>query len=56
MNDLGFDDPGDDPENKRMKIAQITFAFHNHKIIKLLQKRGVFIRTEKWDKLDEIND
>ena len=56
MNDLGYDGPCENPDEKKIKIAQITFAFHNEKIINLLKKRGVFIRTEKWDKLDDIND
>ena len=56
MNDLGYDGVCENPDEKKIKIAQITFAFHNDKLIKLLQKRGVLIRTEKWDKLDEIND
>lgn len=36
MNDLGYDGFCEKPEEKKIKIAQITFAFHNDKIIKLL--------------------
>jgi len=56
MDDLGFDDDlSDDGEIKFIKIAQITFAFYNEEVINLLKKRGDFIKSEKWDKLDEIN-
>jgi len=53
MESLGLDGPehADDP----IKIAQITFAFHNSEIINLLTQRGNFIKAEKWAKLHEIN-
>ena len=38
MDDLGFDD-----EIIDQKIAQITFAFYNEKIIEWLRKRGEYI-------------
>ena len=51
-------DQGTDPDsaNKRIKIAQITFAFHNEKIIKWLSYRGTYIKQEKWDKVTKIED
>jgi predicted transglutaminase-like cysteine proteinase len=42
-------------QNKRINIAQTTFAFFNSEIIALLKKRGGFIGQEKWDKLKQIN-
>jgi len=35
------------------KIAQITFAYENGAMIELLNKRGKFLQTEKWDKAAE---
>ena len=48
---------GFDPDNKDepIKIAQITFAYNNAKIINWLQTRGTYVKTEKWPKVDEIN-
>jgi hypothetical protein len=40
---------------KRVKIAQITFAFHNAEVIAWLRKRGGFIQNEKWKDLKEMN-
>jgi len=51
--DLGIDGP--ESADKPVKIAQITFAFHNAKVINWLKKRGKFIKTEKWEKVDEVN-
>jgi hypothetical protein len=51
--DLGIDEPEQNAHG--IKIAQITFAFENSKVINWLKKRGTFIKQEKWDKLDEIN-
>lgn len=48
MPNLGYE------ENDEIKIAQITFAYHNEKVIHWLKKRGGFIQTQKWDKLDKI--
>jgi hypothetical protein len=56
MDDLGYEGEVDPDTKKRIKIAQITFAFYNEAIINQLKKRGNLIKTEKWDKLDEIND
>ena len=36
-------------------MAQITFAYNNSKIISWLTKRGTLIKTEKWDKLTDLN-
>lgn len=52
MPDLGLD-----PDNKDapIKIAQITFAYNNSSIITDLTKRGTLIKTEKWQKVAELN-
>ena len=39
-----------------MKVAIVTCAFDNAKIINWLRERGDSIKDEDWDKLDEIND
>ena len=41
--------------SKRIKIAQITFAFFNGEVINLLRKRGLFIQKEQWKKLNDMN-
>ena len=51
MPDLGYD-----AEDKYQKIAQITFAFFNQRITKVLRDRGSYIQTEKWDKVNKINE
>jgi hypothetical protein len=51
MDDLGFEENKDE----KVKIAQITFAYYNGAVINWLSKRGNFIKTEKWDKVAEIN-
>ena len=48
----GVDGPGE----QNIKIAQITLAFNNAKVINWLMKRGTFIKTEKWDKVNVINE
>ena len=48
MPNLGYED------SDEVKIAQITFAFDNAKVINWLKKRGSFIQSQKWDKLDAI--
>lgn len=45
----------DGPEEKHMKIAQVTFAYENKEVINWLTARGKLIKTEKWDKVAEIN-
>jgi len=42
-------------EKYDVKISQITMAFNNAFIINQLSKRGTLIKTEKWDKVKEIN-
>jgi hypothetical protein len=48
----GVDGPGE----QDIKIAQITFAFDNSKVINWLKTRGTYIKTEKWDKVKVINE
>jgi hypothetical protein len=56
MEDQGYDGPWEGPGDKKIHIAQITFAFHNQDIINMLKKRGTLIKTEKWEKVDALND
>lgn len=50
--DLGYD--GDAVANQQVKVAVVTCAFDNSKIIKWLTQRGTHIKNEKWDKLDAV--
>lgn len=52
MENLGFD--GEDPG--KIKIAQVTFAYNNAKVIEWLKKRGTLIKTEKWEKVADLNE
>jgi len=54
MPSLGLDGP--EEEGKPIKIAVITFAFDNSKVIKWLRERGNYIKNEQWDKLERINN
>jgi hypothetical protein len=49
-----------DQENTGVKIANITFAFKNSKLIRLLKKRGTAVAEGKFVNLpkidEEIND
>lgn len=45
---------GIDPDIHEIKIAQITFAYNNSKVINWLKKRGGFIQKQKWDALDNL--
>lgn len=51
---LGLDGPEGD--EAPVKIAILTFAFDNSRVIKWLKQRGSFIKDEKWDKVRKIND
>lgn len=55
MADLGLDSHGDG-KNKKIEIAQITFAYFNDQVITWLRKRGDLIKTEKYELLDELNE
>ena len=39
-----------------VKIAIITFAFDNAKVIKWLRRRGEFIQNEEWRKLNHFHE
>lgn len=59
MADLGLDDNHAKKaaeENKKIGIAQITFAYFNDQVITWLRKRGDLIKTEKYELLNELND
>jgi hypothetical protein len=45
----------DGPHDQEIKIAQITFAFDNSKVINWLKERGKYIKTEKWKKVATMN-
>jgi hypothetical protein len=51
--EMGIDDPADLQDG--IKIAQITFAFQNSKIINMLKKRGQLRKTEKWEQVEKMN-
>ena len=56
MPDLGFQDPPKEGEPEHpIKIAQITFAYHNAPVIDWLKQRGTLIIAEKFEKVDELN-
>lgn len=57
MPDQGFANPPKPGEAEHeIKIAQITFAYHNEQVISWLKERGALIVTEKHDKVDQLND
>jgi len=47
---LGLDGP--EADDIPVKIAIITFAFENSKIINWLKERGLHIKNEDWAKLE----
>ena len=51
MDDLGFEN--EEPE--KINVAVTTMAFDNAQLINLLRTRGTYIRTEKWDKMREVD-
>lgn len=52
LEDLGFEDTPVD----EIHVAVTTLAFDNAELINLLKTRGTLIRTEKWDKVREIDN
>jgi len=50
--DLGYEEEAPD----RIRIAMITFAFDNARLINLLRVRGTAIKFENYNKMREIND
>lgn len=53
MPNLGFD--GEEGDNERVRIALITFAFNNARVINWLRSRGTHIKNENWAKLSKVN-
>lgn len=51
---LGYD--GEEGDNIPVKIAMITFAYANAKVINDLITRGAYIKSENYQKIDEINN
>jgi len=51
---LGLDGPEGDL--MPIKIAVLTFAFDNSKVIKWLRERGTYIKNEDWAKVQKINE
>ena len=54
MPGLGFD--GEEGDEERVRIAIITFAFDNAKVINWLRQRGTHIKNEAWAKLEKVNE
>ena len=52
----GYDDGDEAAENDRKRIAQITFAYENGELINLLTDRGYYIKNEKWEKAEAVQD
>lgn len=52
----GYDDGDEAAENDRKRIAQITFAYENGEMIDLLADRGYYIKNEKWEKAEGVQD
>lgn len=47
----------DEQDNaEKSRIAMITFAYNNPKIINQLKERGTYIKTEQWDQLKKMNE
>lgn len=53
--DQGTDGDDEAAMSAPKKIAQITCAYENAALIKLMTERGKLIGSEKWDKLKELN-
>lgn len=51
----GIENQGFNPEEDKVKVAQITMAYNNSQIIKRLQQRGLLIKKEQWAKLEQKN-
>lgn len=51
---LGYE--GEEGDMAPVKIAMITFAYANAKVINKLIARGAAIKTEAYDKIDQINN
>lgn len=49
--DLGYEE--EPPE--QIKIAMISFAFDNAEVINLLKERGSYIKSQKYDKMREMD-
>lgn len=45
-----------DDDVTEIKIAMLTFAFDNSKVINLLRERGAAIKAEKWDEQKKVED
>ena len=54
MPSLGLDGPED--EGQPIRIAIITFAFDNYKVINWLRERGTYIKNEDWPRLERVNN
>lgn len=37
-----------------MKVAKISFAYNNEKLIKMLRQRGTAIKEQEWEQVDKI--
>ena len=53
MPSMGMDGPEGDEEP--IRIAILTFAFENAKVINWLKERGLHIKNEDWAKLAKVD-
>lgn len=51
---LGLDGPEGD--KAPVRIAVLTFAFDNSRVIRWLRLRGTAIKNEDWNKVNSINE
>jgi len=42
--------------DSEIKVADISFAYENHKLIKKMKGRGGYIASQKWEKLEKKED
>lgn len=54
MPPLGLDGP--ESASTPVRIALITFAFDNARVINWLRERGEYIKVEDWQGLDRVNN
>ena len=55
MPDMGFHNFNDYEQEKAVRIAHITFAYENARVIEWLKERGDYIVNEEWGKIKALN-
>jgi hypothetical protein len=53
---LGYEEEPANGEKYQVKVSQVTMAYNNSEVIKRLTERGELIKTEKWAKLQDLNN